>query len=212
MDGINREKYRKIIQKQLEETRNTIGSMRKNDNNGQDRNSPTELSNYDNHPAEMATELFQQEMSSALQIHAENIEHEMEDALKRIDDGTYGICAHCGEEISPERLDAMPYAKLCVKCEEKAEDRPEKKYNIRPNEEKIWDAPFGRKYLNKREDDENEGEDQLNDLMKYGSSDTPQDLGGYNDYEEFYTNEIDNQGIVDDMDKISNEQYKKQLP
>jgi hypothetical protein len=48
--------------------------------------------------------------------------------------------------------------------------------------------------------------------MKYGSSDTPQDMGGYQDYEEFYTNEIDNQGIVEEIDKISNEQYRRQLP
>jgi hypothetical protein len=82
----------------------------------------------------------------------------------------------------------------------------------RPNEELIWDAPFGRKYLNKREDDENEGLDYLNDLVKYGTSDSPQDMGGYYDYEEFYTNKVDTQGIVDKMDRISNEQYKRQLP
>ena len=73
------------------------------------------------------------------------------------------------------------------------------------------DTPLGRKYLNKREDDEYEGIDQLNDLMKYGSSDTPQDLGGYNDYKDFYTNKVDNQGIVDNVDKISTKQYKDQL-
>jgi len=67
----------------------------------------------------------------------------------------------------------------------------------RPVEELIWDAPFGRKYLNKQEDDENEGMDQFNDLVKYGSSDTPQDMGGYYDFDEYYTNELDKQGIVD---------------
>ena len=82
----------------------------------------------------------------------------------------------------------------------------------RPVEERIWDAPFGRKYLNRREDDEFEGLDQLFDLVKYGSSDTPQDMGGYFDYEEYYTNEMDQQGVVDEMDKISNEEYRKQLP
>jgi len=94
---------------------------------------------------------------------------------------------------------------------EKAVD-PEILAKGRPNEELVWDAPFGRKYLNKREDDEYEGLDYLNDLVKYGSSDSPQDMGGYNDYEEYYTNEIDNQGIVDHMDKVSNDEYKRQLP
>jgi hypothetical protein len=47
--------------------------------------------------------------------------------------------------------------------------------------------------------------------MKYGSSDSPQDMGGYHDYEEFYTNKIDKQGIVDEMDQVSNEEYRKQV-
>lgn len=84
--------------------------------------------------------------------------------------------------------------------------------NQRPVEEKVIDMPRGRKYLNSREDDEFEGIDQLNDLLKQGSADTPQDMGGYEDYEEFYTNKLDMQGIVDPMDNISNEQYKRQLP
>ena len=57
-----------------------------------------------------------------------------------------------------------------------------------------------------------QGLDYLNDLMKYGSADSPQDLGGYRDYKNYYNNEQDEQGIVDSMDKIFNEEYKKQLP
>ncbi len=40
----------------------------------------------------------------------------LNDALKRIDDGSYGICAKCGEDISQERLDAVPYAMICRNC------------------------------------------------------------------------------------------------
>lgn len=42
-------------------------------------------------------------------------------ALKRMDEGKYGICASCEEEISKERLQALPYATLCIKCAEKQE-------------------------------------------------------------------------------------------
>ena len=38
--------------------------------------------------------------------------------LKRIDEGTYGRCAHCGEPIGPKRLEALPWAKLCIDCQE----------------------------------------------------------------------------------------------
>ena len=40
-------------------------------------------------------------------------------ALGKIDKGTYGVCERCGEPISPERLEAIPYARLCVKCKQK---------------------------------------------------------------------------------------------
>jgi len=101
---------------------------------------------------------------------------------------------------------------MCLKCQEEYETTSARQNMDRPNEELAIDAPLGRKYLNKQEDDEHEGMDQLNDLMKYGSSDSPQDLGGYHDYKEFYTNETDRQGIVDDMDRISNDDYRRQLP
>jgi RNA polymerase-binding transcription factor DksA len=42
-------------------------------------------------------------------------------ALKRLDDGTYGICVTCDEPIAPARLEALPYALQCIKCATKAE-------------------------------------------------------------------------------------------
>jgi len=42
-------------------------------------------------------------------------------ALSRIADGSYGICMHCEEEIKPKRLDAVPWAKYCIRCQEAAD-------------------------------------------------------------------------------------------
>jgi DnaK suppressor protein len=42
-------------------------------------------------------------------------------ALRRIDDGSFGVCAHCDEEISPKRLAAVPWAPFCIKCQEAAD-------------------------------------------------------------------------------------------
>lgn len=204
--------YRELLLKMLDGVDNTIEMMKDNREGEQDKYSAGELSNYDNHPADLGTELFHLELNNALKVHEENILMDIKDALGRIDKGIYGICAHCGAEIPPERLEAHPYAKMCIKCQESLENAPLRQMKGRANEELVIDAPFGRKYLNKQEDDEYEGMDQLRDLMKYGSSDSPQDLGGYHDYEEYYTNEVDKQGIVDDMDQVTNEEYKKQLP
>ncbi len=204
--------YRELLMKMLERTNSTIESMKDNKEAEQDKYTAGELSNYDNHPADLGSELFQLELNTALKVHEENILMEIKDALKRIETGDYGICAGCGAEIPAGRLEAQPYAKMCIKCQESIENDPLRQRKGRANEELVIDAPFGRKYLNRQEDDEYEGMDQLRDLMKYGSSDSPQDMGGYHDYEEYYTNKTDKQGIVDDMDQVTNEEYKKQLP
>ncbi len=45
----------------------------------------------------------------------------VEGALKRLDEGDYGICAECDEEIAPKRLEADPAAALCIKCASRSE-------------------------------------------------------------------------------------------
>ena len=47
----------------------------------------------------------------------------VEEALARIEDGSYGICAGCGEDIAPKRLEARPVAKYCIDCKTKQEQR-----------------------------------------------------------------------------------------
>ena len=42
-------------------------------------------------------------------------------ALRRIEDGSYGICLHCEEDISPRRLEAVPWAAYCIRCQELAD-------------------------------------------------------------------------------------------
>lgn len=212
MDSNNLQHFKDLLMKQGRDVEHTIGMMKENRTVEQNEMSPPELSRYDNHPADLGTEMFLVTMNNALMVHEEHLHKEIHDALKRIDSGTFGICAFCGKDIGGERLEALPYTRLCIDCEENKTVDPEILNKMRPNEELILDAPLGRKYLNKREDDEYEGLDYLNDLVKYGSSDSPQDMGGYHDYDEYYTNEIDKQGIVDDMDQVSNDEYRRQLP
>lgn len=42
-------------------------------------------------------------------------------ALRRIEDGSYGVCLHCDEEISPKRVNAVPWAPYCIQCQEEAD-------------------------------------------------------------------------------------------
>jgi len=53
-----------------------------------------------------------------------NLLRNVRTALFRVNDGSYGICMHCEEDIKPKRLDALPWAALCIRCQE-AKDRDE---------------------------------------------------------------------------------------
>jgi DnaK suppressor protein len=66
------------------------------------------------HLADSATETFMRELDEGLEDNAEHLIAEIDDALHRIDDGSYGQCAACGKPIGEERLEAIPYAKLCI--------------------------------------------------------------------------------------------------
>ena len=66
------------------------------------------------HLADSASETYMRELDEGLEENAEHILLEIDDALERIEDGTYGLCADCGAPIGEERLLAVPYATLCI--------------------------------------------------------------------------------------------------
>ena len=54
-----------------------------------------------------------------------NLLRNVRSALRRIDDGSFGICLHCEEEISPKRIAAVPWAPFCIQCQEQADKNQE---------------------------------------------------------------------------------------
>mgnify|MGYP001592183496 CR=1 FL=1 len=66
------------------------------------------------HLADSATDTFMRELDEGLEENAEHILEEIEGALRRIEDGTYGVCVACGRPIGEDRLEAVPYATLCI--------------------------------------------------------------------------------------------------
>lgn len=80
-----------------------------------------ELSTIDQHPADHGTETFEQEKAlSILETHREELA-DVELATKKLEDGSYGKCETCGEDIPAERLDARPAARFCVEHQRDAE-------------------------------------------------------------------------------------------
>jgi RNA polymerase-binding protein DksA len=75
----------------------------------------------DNHLAEMASITFDREIDYSLEESATQVLGEIDAALSRIDDGSFGTCQRCGGAIAPERLEARPWAKLCIGCKREEE-------------------------------------------------------------------------------------------
>jgi DnaK suppressor protein len=75
----------------------------------------------DNHLAETATATLGREIDYTLGENSGQVLADIDSALKRIDDGTYGTCVSCGEEIAVPRLEAYPAASLCIDCKRRAE-------------------------------------------------------------------------------------------
>lgn len=74
-----------------------------------------------NHLADNATELFTRERNLAVRHNAEDLLTQVDAALQRLEEGTYGICARCENEIAAERLEALPYATFCITCQAESE-------------------------------------------------------------------------------------------
>ncbi|GLC32404.1 TraR/DksA C4-type zinc finger protein [Clostridium omnivorum] len=163
----------------------------------------SELSIYDNHPSDIATETFDQERGMALKEHELSIIKKIDDALANIDKGVYGKCARCGNEISKERLDFIPYTEFCIDCQKAVIIKPREKDN-RPVEEEVIQRPFGYGFNDYDEIDDEVGFDAEDSYQAVQSFDYRSNV----DYE-FLDDDPD---YVDPMEQISNQQYKNQLP
>jgi len=73
---------------------------------------------YDEDLADVASNTFEREKGLALESSVQQMLAQVEDALGRIDDGTYGICQRCGDPIDIARLRVLPFAMLCIRCKE----------------------------------------------------------------------------------------------
>ena len=79
------------------------------------------LSSMPIHMADIGSDNFEQEFTLSLMQSEEDLLGKIETSLERIEEGTYGTCEECGTRIPKTRLNAIPYADLCVRCAERVE-------------------------------------------------------------------------------------------
>jgi RNA polymerase-binding transcription factor DksA len=119
---MDNQKYRKILLKEKSNITNLVGEMKDNTLFGDttehtsEKYTTSELSSYDNHLADLGTELYIQEMQNSLTDHQRMKLSNINDALARIDNGTYGICENCKNTIDENRLEFIPETNLCSCC------------------------------------------------------------------------------------------------
>lgn len=159
-----------------------------------------ELSAYDNHPADLGSETFEREKDLALWNNSNEILQRINEAIDHLNKGIYGKCEDCGREIDLERLEAIPYTTLCIHCQHQEEDNHQSRE--RPIEEEVLGPPFGRTFLDDTDVVITDGEDIWQDVARYGTSESPSDLGGIADYEDAYYGAEEERGIVEEMDSI----------
>jgi RNA polymerase-binding protein DksA len=82
-----------------------------------------DISGYTYHMADVATDNYDREFSLVLASNERELLYALDEALKKIGDGTFGICEDCKSLIAKNRLKALPYAPLCVKCQAKREKK-----------------------------------------------------------------------------------------
>jgi len=82
-----------------------------------------DISGYTYHMADVASDAYDREFSLGLASNERQSLYELDDAIKKIEEGTFGICEECKSLISKTRLKVVPFARLCVKCQERKEKR-----------------------------------------------------------------------------------------
>lgn len=161
----------------------------------------SELSNYDNHPADMGDETFEREKDYSLLGNIRFFLEKIDNALERIDEGAYGVCERCGAEIGEDRLRAMPMTTLCKACKE-AEEANDGTPD--PNLEALY-PPFGRTFTDDTGNVGFDGEDAWQAVARWGTSDSPQDAFGAEDYDHIYRDADEPVGIVEEVEALVDE-------
>lgn len=163
------------------------------------RESVTDLSFADNHPADLGSENFERSKDLSLQEHSYGRLRLIDEALARIEKGTYGVCQRCGERISRERLEAVPEAPYCLPCRE-YEERSSGDLNRRPAEEDLLRPPYSRSIVF--------GDPGLD------REDFWQEVARHNKRPRIFEDALEDEetGLVEDVDALTNEEFRDQLP
>ncbi|MGM0471258.1 MAG: TraR/DksA C4-type zinc finger protein [Bacillota bacterium] len=170
------------------------------------KDSTGELSSYDNHPSDQGPNMFEREKDLGLKDNARRLLVQIDDALDKLEEGKYGICDICQQEINRERLELIPYTTRCVACNNKL-DETEDANSLQPVAEENLYPPYGRTFTDDSENVSFDGEDSWQAVARYGTVNTPSDFMEADQQSEAYIDSDENRGTPDWTDRISEEGF-----
>jgi RNA polymerase-binding protein DksA len=111
---MNSDVYRDLLLEERDRVTAAISHL--HDDNSRSLEDETGEETYDNHLADSATATLNREIDYTLEENSEHVLKAINEALQRIDNGTFGTCGRCGRRIAEDRLEAIPYANRCIDC------------------------------------------------------------------------------------------------
>ncbi len=114
--------YKKMLLKIKEDISHDIKQMAE-ESYPSSKDSSGDVSGHALHMADVATDMYDREFYLGLASNERELLNKIDVALKRILDGSYGVCVDCKKPIAIARLKALPYVETCLKCQEKLEQR-----------------------------------------------------------------------------------------
>ena len=115
--------FKELLEKRKVELAKGIDHIAKDALKTSQRDAAGDLSAYSLHMADMATDNYDREFALNLADNEQKILNRIEIAIDKINEGKFGLCESCNKKIAKVRLKAVPYAELCVPCQEKQEKR-----------------------------------------------------------------------------------------
>jgi len=116
-------KYKDLLVKEREKVGGGLSHITENTLNKSQRDASGDLSGYSYHMADMASDDYEREFSLGRATDEQKLLYLIDEAIKRVREGTYGACLQCGKAIAKKRLAALPYSELCIECQKANEGK-----------------------------------------------------------------------------------------
>ena len=119
----NVDHFKKLLEATRKKIVGDLTHLEKDSLNTSQRDASGDLSGYSIHMADMATDNFDREFNLGLASSEQQILNQIDEALRKIEEGRFGVCETCSKPIAQKRLAALPYTKFCFKCQSEEEKK-----------------------------------------------------------------------------------------